>query len=154
MGAGLEGVRHELRLPATEMQDPGHAPGNRVVDRREVVVDEQVMVSRPGPLDGRGDDLHPGRLEHDLDGPAERGAVRGRHDFDRRMAGLPQRSYRKHYRGTEQEPGNADLHGVCLLSSRGCLDLVIRPRGEAGTRDLVPRRSEEHTSELQSLAYL
>src|SRR5438552_3457014 len=35
MRAGLEGVEHELGLPPAELQNPGHASGNRVVGRRK-----------------------------------------------------------------------------------------------------------------------
>ena len=51
MRAGLEGIQHELGLPPAEVQDPGHAPGNRVVDGRKIVIHEQVMVARSGSLD-------------------------------------------------------------------------------------------------------
>ena len=49
---------------------------------------------------------------------------------------------------------DAAAHLTCVAASRGEVDDVIRAYRDAGVRHIVALRSEEHTSELQSLRHL
>ena len=113
MRTGLQGVENELGLTPAQVNDPGHPLGNRVVQRCHVAIHEQVVVPRPGPLDGGGDDLHPGRDERDLDWAADRRAVGRRRDLHLRAArALRPRDAGQQCEGAERqcEPRDPDCH--------------------------------------------
>src|SRR5205823_13628064 len=61
----------------------------------------------------------------------------------------PVRSGRSRRRGVAPDPGRGRRHGRCVRGGL-CCGGARRPIGGCGG----DRRSEEHTSELQSLAYL
>src|SRR2546426_3101787 len=56
--ARLQRVQHELGLPPAQMKDSRHAPRYGVSHRRQVVIDEQVMMSRSRSLVRGRDNLH------------------------------------------------------------------------------------------------
>ena len=65
--SGTKPLEQELGLIPPEMQDSGHARGDRVAERRYVAVDEQVMVCRALSLVGGRSDLDTTRGENDSD---------------------------------------------------------------------------------------
>src|SRR5437588_4655073 len=155
--AGLQRIPHELRLPATEVQNPGDAARNGVVDGRHIVIDEEMMMPRAGALIGGRNDLHTGRLERDLHGSAHRGPVGGRGDLHlRRLARLTVGHAGQQDRRAQRErqSWNPESHAPPPLQSpRGIARVGVNDGAKASQSRLVyPRRTAHRTARTRAAA--
>src|SRR3989442_654803 len=136
VGTGPQRVQHEVDLAPAEVDDPGHATGNRIVRRRHVAIHEQVVVSRCRSLIGRRNDLHAGRLERDLHRAGDASPVAWRRDLHCRSGRLRQRGAGQERRGAEcrRQPRCPGSH--CGSASRGDRQVVVvtRPVNRPRTR--------------------
>src|SRR5205823_4470018 len=148
--------RSAARPPSATRSAPLSAVSRKIgsADTESAPIAAGAVHERPQPSDGPGREPSSFEVEQGggggLGGPAEEGADEVR---ERRAAGLLARDDRP----IDVRPPVLGVRDVSLLLERaqeGAHRRIARRVGEAGSELGGRARSEEHTSELQSLAYL